>query len=638
MNFQFSEKVGATLESSVPGFGAWEFDLQTKTLSFDRAAASLLGIESLEKRSSLDAMTEIFGEEQLRLLYAHLQSVSTADSLFRLKSNLSGKSPRFFSFRGGLKGEKVVGLFCDNTLENQKVSLALEASGFGVWKFNPLTSKLTWDDKMYSIYGHTHETFDQKPDTWTATLHIDDRQVVANRFADLLAGMPVEIFEFRIIRHSDKSVRFIEGNGSSLIDSTGKVVLVVGMNRDITERKLELERQDQQRVMLASTSKMAELGAMAAGIAHEINNPLAILIGKTELLKRKLEANVLDFTTLNTELDLLFAVSNRIAEIVRSLRTYSRNSEKDPQSNVRVSEIIRDTLRLCVDRFKTGKIDVQVDNSLLERIRVLCRPTQISQVFLNLLNNSADALESSSIRKISIRAEQNKNWLKIYFEDTGMGIPPEIAAKIFDPFYTTKQPGKGTGLGLSISKNIIEAHGGQLTIGKSGGGACFIVELPIAEVDFQTRRAKSDANSKSETERTFDIAKNSFLDMKFLVVDDEKDIQKILQEELQERGAKVVCASSATEAMAKLKKEKFDVLITDFAMPGGDGLSLIRKINLEMVNARPAIFLCTAFNVCSDETAKELNIAQILSKPFRIASLCRRISDSLSLTSTAAAR
>lgn len=630
MNFSWKDKVEPILVDPVLGFGAWEFNPRIGAFVFDTTAWSAFGVEPNSDADYLAAMVMLFGPHQIQSLTNHWSKVTASDSVFRLKSSPTGKAARFFSMRGGLRDGKISGLIWDSTLENQKVSLALEGSGFGVWKFNPTTAALTWDEKMYEIYGHTRETFDEQPNTWTSTLFEEDRPLVAQRFGDLLNGQTVEIFEFRIVRHYDKAIRYIEGNGSSLTDPTGKVLLVVGMNRDITERKLEHERLEQQRVMLASTSKMAELGAMAAGIAHEINNPLAILVGKTELLRRKTESKSLDMATLASDFDLLFTVSNRIAEIVRSLRTYSRNADSDPKTNVRIQEILRDTLRLCVDRFKSSKINVDLDLGEFEKVQILCRPTQISQVFLNLLSNAADAIEGLEEKKISIRASMKSNWLRIIFEDSGGGVPPEIAAKIFDPFYTTKQPGKGTGLGLSISKSIIETHGGQIILVQNPNGARFEVEFPVSDFEFQNQRSSAAVSDADNALGANEVEAKALSGKRILVVDDEKEIQNILSEELRERGAIVTCASAAEEALRIFSKEKFDALITDYAMPGGDGLSLIRKLNEQRLGSRPTVFLCTAFNVCTPEMARELKISSIFAKPFRINAICHTIAEALS--------
>lgn len=642
MKFSWKERIEPMLVNPVLGFGAWELDPFDGSIAFDSTAWLAFGVqpesesESESESDFLAPMVMLFGPHQILSLKTHWSKVTVSDSIFRLKSASAGKAARFFSMRGGLRDGKVSGLIWDSTLENQKVTLALEGSGFGVWKFHPKTSALTWDDKMYAIYGHTRETFDEQPSTWTSTLHEEDRPIVAKRFAELLNGQPVEIFEFRIIRHFDKSIRYIEGNGSALTDPSGKVLLVVGMNRDITDRKMELERLEQHRVMLASTSKMAELGAMAAGIAHEINNPLAILVGKTELLKRKIDSNSLDLASLEADLDLLFTVSNRIGEIVRSLRTYSRNADGDPKINVRIEEIFRDTLRLCVDRFKSSKIEVDLKLGESEKVLILCRPTQISQVFLNLLSNSADALEGQDEKKITIRSLLNENWLQVIFEDSGTGVSPEVAAKIFDPFYTTKQPGKGTGLGLSISKSIIEAHGGRIALvnaprdtGHGTRGARFRIELPVSDLNFQSQRPSPELRAEEKVFGETEVATKVLAGNRILVVDDEKEIRKILCEELRGRGATAVGAGSSDEALSMILNEKFDVLITDFAMPGGDGLSLIRKVNEQAAASRPIVFLCTAFNVCTEEMARELRISAIFAKPFRINSICHIISEKL---------
>ena len=474
--------------SPLLGFGTWEFQEFSRTLTFDPLAWKILGIEPSEKLSLNESVQNLFGTEQLKSLLDHWSKSVNSESSFRLKSNPQDKAPRYFTLRGGPVQGKIQGLIWDSTLENQKIELALEGSGFGVWTFDPQSEKLVWDDKMYCIYGHTRETFNESPGTWASCLHPEDVDLVSERFAELIKGKPVNIFEFRIVRHSDKLERIIEANGTSQIDSSGNVRLVVGMNRDITDHKLKLQEMEKQEKQLAQANKMAELGAMAAGIAHEINSPLSVVVGKAEFLLRKSQIADFTFSQAAKDVEKILQVSSRIGEIVRGLKNYSRNSDNDPFSLTPLQEMIDDTLSLTRDRFKTEKIQVNLQLGDLAQTQLACRPAQLIQVFLNLLNNAVDATQFCENKQITIRAEQKDSWLRIAFQDNGTGVPVDVAEKIFEPFYSTKAPGQGTGLGLSIARTLTEAHKGRLTLGTADGQTCFQVDLPISENLFNDPR------------------------------------------------------------------------------------------------------------------------------------------------------
>ena len=199
---------------------------------------------------------------------------------------------------------------------------------------------------------------------------------------------------------------------------------------------------------------MAALGEMSAGMAHEVNNPLAIIVGKITSLKKKLIRNDLNLDEFQTDLRKIEEASHRIAKIVSGLQSFSRLSDRDDFKLVEVENIFTDLSTLCSERFKYHDIDLQFN---YEKANGLCfngRQAQIEQVLLNLLNNSFDAIQSSPNRWIHITARLENHRILIMVTDSGKGISNDILQKMMQPFFTTKEVGKGTGLGLSISKGI----------------------------------------------------------------------------------------------------------------------------------------------------------------------------------------
>ncbi|MGZ3744591.1 MAG: ATP-binding protein [Pseudobdellovibrionaceae bacterium] len=254
-------------------------------------------------------------------------------------------------------------------------------------------------------------------------------------------------------------------------DSTNEVGrLAAGFNQMMTALNESKQK-------LIQSEKMASLGEMAAGIAHEINNPLSIIIGKSERFKRPSEN--LSPEKSKAEFEKLYLTAKRIDKIVKSLVRFSRSAELDPHENVNLNDVLSESLSLCSEGLKNRSINLQIDAA--EKVHLVCQPVQLSQVFINLINNAADAIQNEPEKWIRIEFKTvNKNKVLISFTDSGPGIPESIASKIMQPFYTTKEVGKGTGLGLSISKSIIEEHGGHFYLDKNSQNTCFKIELPIS--------------------------------------------------------------------------------------------------------------------------------------------------------------
>ena len=174
--------------------------------------------------------------------------------------------------------------------------------------------------------------------------------------------------------------------------------------------------------------------------------------------------------------------TQRVAKIVKGLRSFARNGSKDPMQEVETEKIISETLELCFERFKYGEIQLQITKIVSGKI--ICRESQISQVLLNLLNNAYDAVTEMPLKdkwvKVEVTESDVHNNILIYITDCGPGIPKDIASKILEPFFTTKETGKGTGLGLSISVGIVEEHGGKLYLDHGHDNTRFVLELPKA--------------------------------------------------------------------------------------------------------------------------------------------------------------
>lgn len=235
-----------------------------------------------------------------------------------------------------------------------------------------------------------------------------------------------------------------------------------------------------QRENLVAAAKMSALGEMAGGIAHEINNPLTIIIARINQINRVLNSDEIDKNKLKAELAKILTTTKRIANIIRGMKSISRNASDDPKVKINIKNVIEDTLVLCQEQFKIHSIQLRLELDVSDEAAIAGNSTQLSQVLLNLLNNAHDAVLPLTEKWICLNVSQTESESEfvIRVTDSGNGIPGQIISKIMAPFFTTKEVGKGTGLGLSISKGIIEAHNGQIYYDKNSTRTSFVIKIP----------------------------------------------------------------------------------------------------------------------------------------------------------------
>jgi signal transduction histidine kinase len=254
----------------------------------------------------------------------------------------------------------------------------------------------------------------------------------------------------------------------------------------ISEKELHASIQDlhhskqmieDQQLQLATASRLSAIGELSGSIAHEINNPLSIILGYTELIARLLRMEPLDRERILQTCEKILKTISRINKIVVGLRKLSREGHDDPVETANLKEIIEDALSVCTESLAQLDIDVRLhlpDEPCLCR----CRPLQISQVLLNLIQNAKDAIQGLPTRWIEIEIKVEGTWFMILVKDSGVIRDPEILSRIGQPFFTTKPPAIGTGLGLSISRKIMAAHGGSIELEKETSSTTFVMQLP----------------------------------------------------------------------------------------------------------------------------------------------------------------
>ncbi len=266
-----------------------------------------------------------------------------------------------------------------------------------------------------------------------------------------------------------------------VLDVRGEPQLILGIIEDISDmKKREAQIRDQQ-TQLLHASRMSTLGEMSGGVAHEINNPLTVIMGFTRKIELALASDQLDSEDIKRSTEKITAMTERIAKIVRGLKTFAREASQDPFAPVSIRAIIEDSLDLCKERLVNTGIELRIED-IPHGLTADCRSIQISQVLVNLLNNAHDAIEDKPVKWIEVSARESSDSVEISVTDSGGGISPEIAAKILQPFFTTKGVGVGTGLGLSISKGIMESHHGRLFYDAASKYTRFVMTFPKRQI------------------------------------------------------------------------------------------------------------------------------------------------------------
>lgn len=304
-----------------------------------------------------------------------------------------------------------------------------------------------------------------------------DHFVAADR--RVLSGQKMVMSEEEPIDSPARGRRYLRTKKVPILDATGEPLFLIGISEDITETKASQKTIEDQRQALVLSSKLSSLGEMAGGIAHEINNPLGIiqgLSGMLRILARKEELTAEKVGEIANRID---GTVKRISHIITTMRGIARDGSKDIKITCDLGQIIKDTLSLCKEKFAVGNVNIRVTGAA--DVFVHARPTEISQVILNLLHNAYDAVMDCSEKWINVDVSEQKERVVVAVTDSGAGVPLELRDKVMQPFFTTKQVGKGTGLGLSISRSIIEGHSGNLRLVGEGKHACFTFDLEKAD-------------------------------------------------------------------------------------------------------------------------------------------------------------
>jgi PAS domain S-box-containing protein len=420
-------------------------------------------------------------------------------------------------------------------------------------------------------------------------VHDADRDMRRARFVASLNGEP-QRFESRYVTR-DGAIRYALVNTAPIIVD-GEMTGVLGIAHDITEQKQERER-------AARADKLRALGQLASGVAHDFNNSLAAILGRAQLILRRVHDD-----ELIRSLGVIVTAAEDAAATVRRIQTFARKSSVAEMELLDIGGLLRDAVEITRTRWENeararGRI-IDVVLSGGEGFFTRGNASEMREVFVNLIVNAVDAMPLGG--KLTICCKRKGDRIQLRFADTGTGMEEEVRERIFEPFYTTKGV-NGTGLGLSVSYGIIERHDGTISVSsKLGEGTTFHIDLPFDDSSQQMIAAN-------------DATVNAPASLSVLVVDDEEVVRETLAEMLADLDHKVVTAQSGRDAVEKIGIDDFDIVFTDLAMPEMDGWETAREIRKQKPEL--PVVLVTGYGATAQPPSGEVDlVAGIIGKPF----------------------
>ncbi len=459
-------------------FGVWDWNIESNILKWDDSMYELFGVKRESFSGDFEAWEKTVHPEDIvrskNELTDTIENGVDFDTSFRIikpSGNIYHIAAKAFVERNSLgKALRITGINWDITKmiqEEKRFETILQNIPLMV-TFYDQSGKIEWINPHWtSVIGYTLEEI-QTIDDISQLLFVSQKEKA--EVVKFMLEAPHEWKEFRVVCKNKKIIH------TSWINVKLPDGRSIGIGQDINEKvQNELIIKDQQAKIIA-TSKLSSLGEMASGIAHEINNPLAIIQGKAAQILRRVRSDDMEKDYLIKEISKIESNTQRINKIIKGLRTFSRQGESDPIQEFTFKSLLDDVLELCSERFKYHGVELKILGDLF--IKLYGQPTQLAQVLLNLINNAHDAVIELPEKWISVEISQDNESTYIKVLDSGKGIPADVAEKIMQPFFTTKEVGLGTGLGLSISKGIIDSHKGRLYLDADSPSTCFIIQLP----------------------------------------------------------------------------------------------------------------------------------------------------------------
>jgi PAS domain S-box-containing protein len=516
----------------------------------------------------------------------------------------------------------------------QRLELALDAASVGMWDWDLETGRMTWTRQTHLITGVTEEQFTGRAQQFFDLLLPVGRDHEASFRTDVLRSGDVSELEFQF-RRADDSVRWAQNRATAITDATGRTRRIVGTLRDITRRKeLEGEREGLLQAERAARTELAQHAVakdeFLATISHELRTPLNAILGWTTLLQRP----KVDPAMLRDGLKVIERNARAQTQLLGDLLDANQLMSGKLSLSFEPMDL-NDAVRATLDsmRVTIAARQIRVESRLCEGPLVVMGDSgRLQQIVSNLLSNALKFTPPDGAVSISTREESEFVCCEI--GDNGEGISSEFLPHIFEKFRQadggSARRFAGLGLGLAITKQLVESHGGSITVASEGRGkgARFTVRIPRL-------RAETQGTDPDIAQDVPDIAGRRLAGhggakplsgLRILAVDDETDSREYLERLLAEQGAEIVSVSSAAEALDELTPDtgRFNLLVSDIGMPGSSGYDLIETIRKRLhVDARnlPAVAL-TAFSRPQDQArALDKGFQKHLAKPVQVGRL-----------------
>jgi PAS domain S-box-containing protein len=484
----------------------------------------------------------------------------------------------------------------------ERLRLALEGASMGQWEWDLRTNRSQWNAREYSLLGLPPGDGTVDTDLFYRHVHPDDAPALQRSIQEALTARTDLSTEFRVIRE-DGVIRWLAALAGLVYDQAGNPSKMIGVNYDTTEKRQAAEEQRQHEVQLVQGQKLESLGVLVAGVAHNFNNILAVVLGTASMLETDVTSPdaLMGLKTIGT-------ACKRGRELVRSLMHYAK-----PSLGKRVVADLRELLAE-LRQLLEGTVGSHIRISLefdSEPSRVMADMGSLSTVFMNICLNSVDAMPQGGELTMRI-TNHGPDWTEVTVEDTGEGMAPEILARATEPFFTTKPVGKGTGLGLSMAYGVIQGHGGTLSLSSEPGrGTRVKVRLPrLGTQDSAFVAAAFGPGTPPAS---------------VLVVDDEEEVRNLLAQMLRKAGvAQVVTAPGGVECLACLRAgTRPDLVILDQNMPGMDGVQTLERIR-EGFPDLPVLISSGVLDVENRVAFRAPGVA-VIPKPFTIEEMLHRL-------------
>jgi signal transduction histidine kinase len=470
--------------------GLWRYDVESQSLDWDTSVYRRYGVSREQFPTAQQFWLECLTEDSMTRARQEMELALGGEKDYHAVYELTlphGETRHVLArakvIRDGLgRPTHLYGINMDVTqqtnveLENQRLLARLrEAQAIaqtGSWTFDIAAQTLTWSSELYRIYEIPEpQPAEELYALYRSKIHPDDKKTLDQLIERAVRNGEGFVFDYRLVLGEGR-IKHVQGIGQVSKDQNGRPFRLGGTCRDQT-KEIELQRTlENERAKSSRNARLASLGELSAGVAHEINNPLAIIDGNARMLADCMD----DPAVFSSKIQSILNACNRISRIIGGLKQFAGKSETTSFRKHPLRDIIGETLELVEAKARTSRAEITV--TLHTDARILCDKLRIEQVLINLIDNAIDAVQAGQERWIEVTAADEGTEAVIRVSNSGPRIPAEVHEKLFTPFFTTKGIGQGTGLGLSISKGIVEDHNGSIALVERARNTCFEVRLP----------------------------------------------------------------------------------------------------------------------------------------------------------------